>query len=79
MPFRKAHHVAGAIVKRAEELNVPLAEVPLGFMQNIEAGITKDVLAVLSFEASVNSRTSFGGTAPSRVREQIAFWREKLK
>jgi argininosuccinate lyase len=79
MPFRKAHHVAGTIVKRAEELNVPLADVPLGFMQNIDAHITKDVLAVLSLEASVNSRTSLGGTAPSRVREQIAFWREKLK
>jgi argininosuccinate lyase len=79
MPFRKAHHVAGAIVKRAEELNVPLADVPLGFMQNLEAGITKEVLTVLSLESSVNSRTSFGGTAPVRVREQIAFWREKLK
>ncbi|HEV2561475.1 MAG TPA: argininosuccinate lyase [Rhizomicrobium sp.] len=79
MPFRKAHHVAGTIVKRAEELNVPLAEVPLGFMQNIEAAITKEVLTVLSLEASINSRTSFGGTAPVRVREQIAFWREKLK
>jgi argininosuccinate lyase len=79
MPFRKAHHVAGTIVKRAEELNVPLADVPLGFMQNIDAGITKEVLTVLSLEASVNSRTSLGGTAPSRVREQIAFWREKLK
>ncbi len=47
-------------------------------MQKIEPGITKDVYAVLSLEASVNSRLSFGGTAPERVREQIRFWREKL-
>jgi argininosuccinate lyase len=34
---------------------------------------------VLSLEASVNARTSEGGTAPVRVREQIAFWKERLK
>jgi argininosuccinate lyase len=27
----------------------------------------------------VNSRQSFGGTAPVRVREQIAYWHERLK
>ncbi|HTK80309.1 MAG TPA: argininosuccinate lyase [Rhizomicrobium sp.] len=78
-PFREAHHVAGAIVKRAEDLQVPLERMPLPEMRKIESAINKDVLSVLSVDASVNSRTSFGGTAPQRVLEQIAFWREKLK
>jgi argininosuccinate lyase len=77
-PFREAHHIAGAIVKRAEALKVSLDKVPLAEMQKIEPAITDDVFAVLSLEASVNARTSFGGTAPERVREQILFWREKL-
>jgi argininosuccinate lyase len=34
---------------------------------------------VLSLEASVKARTSYGGTAPERVREQLKFWKEKLK
>ena len=79
MPFREAHHAAGAIVKRAEQLKVPLEKVPLAEMKKIEPKITQDVFSVLSLDASVNSRTSLGGTAPSRVREQIAFWQEKLK
>ncbi len=78
-PFREAHHIAGAIVKRAEELAVPLDKVPLADMQKIEPKITAAVYAVLTLDASVASRTSFGGTAPERVREQIAYWREKLK
>jgi argininosuccinate lyase len=78
-PFREAHHAAGAIVKRAEALGVPLENVSLADMQAIEPGITSDVYAVLSLEASVNARTSFGGTAPVRVREQILYWREKLQ
>jgi argininosuccinate lyase len=77
-PFREAHHISGSIVKRAEELGMTLDKVPLAEMQKVEPGITKDVVAVLSLEHSLNSRTSFGGTAPVRVREQIAFWREKL-
>lgn len=78
-PFRAAHHIAGAIVKRAEELNLPLEMVPLRDMQAIESAITEDVFGVLSVAASVHSRHSFGGTAPARVREQIQFWRERLK
>jgi argininosuccinate lyase len=36
------------------------------------------VFDVLSVEASVRSRTSYGGTAPERVREQIAKAKEAL-
>jgi argininosuccinate lyase len=77
-PFREAHHIAGALVKRAEELNLPLEKLPLADMQKVEPGITQDVFSVLSLDASVNSRDSFGGTAPRPVREQVQFWREKL-
>ena len=78
-PFREAHHAAGAIVKRAETLGVALESLPLEEMRKIEPGITKDVFGVLSVEASVASRLSFGGTAPARVKEQISYWRERLK
>jgi len=77
-PFRSAHHIAGAIVKRAEELGLPLDRVPIEEMQRLEPGITTEVYAALSLESSVRSRASFGGTAPERVREQVKFWREKL-
>jgi argininosuccinate lyase len=78
-PFREAHHIAGSIVKRAEDLNLPLERLPLAEMQAVEPGITDAVFAVLPLEASVKSRMSYGGTAPDRVREQLHFWREKLK
>ena len=78
-PFRDAHHIAGSIVKRAEEKGVTLDKLPLAEMQKIEPGITQSVFEVLSLEASVNSRMSLGGTAPARVQEQIHFWRERLK
>jgi argininosuccinate lyase len=78
-PFREAHHSAGAIVKRAEELGCDLDKLPLAEMQKIDPAVTQDVYTVLGLEASLASRMSLGGTAPGRVREQIAFWKEKLK
>ena len=78
-PFREAHHIAGTIVKAAEDRGVTLDKLPLADMQAIEPGITEDVFKVLSLEASVHARMSLGGTAPARVREQLHYWRGLLK
>ncbi|HTZ36039.1 MAG TPA: argininosuccinate lyase, partial [Stellaceae bacterium] len=72
MPFREAHHATGAIVKRAEALGSPLAALPLAELQAVEPRITAAVFDVLDVERSAASRTSFGGTAPERVRTAIA-------
>jgi argininosuccinate lyase len=77
MPFRRAHHVTGRIVALAEERGCSLADLPLDAMQQVEAGISKDIYNVLSNEASVNSRTSFGGTAPARVKAAAKAARER--
>ncbi len=79
MPFREAHHVTGRIVAKASEGNLPLHKVPLATMQAIEPRITADALEVLSVQASVESRTSYGGTAPDNVREQAKGWFKRLE
>lgn len=78
LPFRRAHHVTGAAVKRAEALGVGLADLSLAELQSLEPGVTEAVYKVLSPEASCASRQSFGGTAPDQVRARIASWRERL-
>tara|TARA_R100001143_G_scaffold4447_3_gene7490 strand:+ start:29566 stop:30948 length:1383 start_codon:yes stop_codon:yes gene_type:complete len=77
LPFRDAHHVTGALVAKAEARGVDLAELSLEEMQSVEKRITSDIYSVLSPAASVASRTSFGGTAPSRVREAAAAARKQ--
>lgn len=72
LPFRDAHHVTGTIVKLAEDKGVGLDALTLADMQTVHADITDDVFSVLSVEASVASRQSYGGTAPDQVRAQIA-------
>jgi argininosuccinate lyase len=78
LPFREAHHITGAAVKRAEQLGCGLLDLPLADLQALEPRITDGVYKVLSPEASVASRTSYGGAAPPQVRSQIQRWKEIL-
>jgi argininosuccinate lyase len=65
-------------VKAAETRGVDLPALSLAEMQAVEPRITADVFSVLTVDASVASRTSYGGTAPARVLEQVKRWREVL-
>lgn len=79
LPFRDAHHVTGAAVKRAEELGCDLPGLPLAELQKLEPRITPGIYDVLTPAASVASRKSYGGTAPDQVRAQIKRWKEVLQ
>ncbi len=78
VPFREAHHITGRAVARAEALGVRLDQVPLDDLVAIDPRIDARVYDVLSVDASVASRTSFGGTAPDNVRAAIREAREAL-
>ncbi len=71
MPFRRAHHVTGAVVRLAESKNCTLSDLKLADMQSVDERITQDVFDVLTVDHSAASRTSFGGTAPENVRTAI--------
>lgn len=78
VPFREAHHITGKAVARAEAAGVRLDELPIGDLIAIDSRIDARVFDVLSVDASVSSRTSFGGTAPDNVRAAIREAREAL-
>ena len=71
LPFREAHHVTGSLVKAAEDAGCDLADLSLETMQAVDPRIDASVYDVLTVEASVSSRTSFGGTAPDRVAQAV--------
>ncbi len=79
LPFRQAHHVTGQLVAMASARNISLDEIPLADMVEVEARISKDIYDVLSAKNSVNSRTSYGGTAPANVKQQALRWLDILE
>ena len=74
LPFREAHHVTGRIVALAEKKNVLLQNLTLADMQSVHQAITSAVFKVLTVEASVAARKSFGGTAPANVKREAKRW-----
>ena len=79
IPFRQSHHITGSIVKMAEDKNLQLHQLKLGDLQKIEKKITKDIFNFLDVKSSVNSRESYGGTAPIMVKKQIIEAQKYLK
>ena len=71
VPFRDAHEVAGACVRRCEELGCDLPDLTDDQLADVSPALTPDVRAVLTVEGSVASRSGRGGTAPVRVGEQL--------
>ena len=71
VPFRTAHHAAGACVRLAESRGVELAELSEMELAAVHPELTTDVRRVLNVTGSINSRDSYGGTAPDRVAEQL--------
>ena len=75
LPFRDAHHITGSLVALAEKNGCDLPDLTLDQMKTAHDGITAEVFDVLGVENSVNSRMSYGGTAPAQVRAQVARWK----
>jgi argininosuccinate lyase len=71
-PFRVAHELAGACVRRCEQLGIELHQLGDEELADIDPRLTPAVRDVLTVDGSVRSRSGRGGTAPQRVAEQLA-------
>jgi len=71
VPFRETHHISGACVRLAEEMQVSIDTLTLEQLQNIDARFEADVMNVWDYEVSVERKTSIGGTSKASVLKQI--------
>ncbi|WP_375389920.1 argininosuccinate lyase [uncultured Amnibacterium sp.] len=79
VPFRDAHEVTGALVSAAEARGVALDVLTDDELRQVSPALTPDVRAVLTVEGSVASRTGVSGTAPDRVRRQLAALTDQVR
>ncbi|MBF0414987.1 MAG: argininosuccinate lyase [Magnetococcales bacterium] len=79
VPFREAHEITGRIVGICVEENLTLMTLPLSVMQQVDGRIAEDVKDVLQVDASVNARSSQGGTAFTMVRAALERARSELE
>jgi argininosuccinate lyase len=72
IPFAEAHEITGAVVRYCEDRGHDLSGLTEADLPNIDPRLNKTVLAAITLENALASRTGYGATAPVRVREQIA-------
>ena len=78
LPFRDAHAVVGAAVRRALTRGCELSDLPLAELQSLEPRIGAEVFASLDIDAALAARDHRGGTAPTRVRAACQAARQRL-
>ncbi|GGF28827.1 argininosuccinate lyase [Aliidongia dinghuensis] len=72
VPFSTAHEITGALVRACEERGIELSEATPELIAAVDERLKPAVLERLTLEAAVAARVGYGGTAPARVKEQIA-------
>jgi len=79
VPFRKAHNIVGNIVKYCLEKNKNLNELTIDEFRIFSPMFSDDIMDILNFDYSVNSKISFGSTSLSNVKSEIEKWKKELK
>jgi argininosuccinate lyase len=79
VPFREAHEISGALVRFCEQNGLELDEPSDAQYAAIDPRLTGDVREVLTVRGSIASRAGVGGTAPSRVAEQLSALTARVK
>jgi argininosuccinate lyase len=72
VPFRDAHEVAGSCVRLCEQRGIELTDLTDSDLVSVSPHLTPEVREVLSVQGALEARSTFGGTAPVRVREQLS-------
>ncbi len=79
IPFRRAHHLVGEIVKYGERQNKGLSELSLTEFKKFVPEIEEDVYLWLSYEHAIKRRNIPGGTGKEAVRCYIKNLKEKIE
>ncbi len=78
VPFARAHEAVGALVAHCSALGLDLHEVPDETLPTLSMYLTPSIRSVLDVPGALASRSGAGGTAPARVKEQLAAARVRI-
>jgi argininosuccinate lyase len=79
VPFREAHEVVGKLVGLCVKTNRQLWQLEGSELQAAHEKLDARALEVVTVQSSVAARTSYGGTAPTRVQEAILEARKRIQ
>ncbi|MGD0745182.1 MAG: argininosuccinate lyase [Verrucomicrobiota bacterium] len=78
LPFRRAHHVVGAVVALAEKTGQPLNRLTLAELQSVDNAFGRDALGAFNLQRAMAKRNLTGAPGTKEVAKQLARWRQQL-
>ena len=78
-PFREAYVASSKLVNYAEKKKVRLDELSLKEINKFLKGVKVDNIKIFDVLSSMNSKTSYGGTATKNIKNMIRKYRKELK
>jgi len=78
VPFREAHHVTGALVRKCVDERKTLAELTLDELREAHEAFDDSIYAALDPETAIERRALHGGPARARIAEQVEQWTARL-
>ena len=78
MPFRKAHHVVGAVVALAEGEGKALNQLTLADLQSVDQTFGRDAMGVFDLTRAMAKRNLPGAPGTKEVAKQLGRWRKLL-
>ncbi len=79
MPFRKGYAISSKLVNYAERKKIRLDELSKNEVNKFVKKIEVNIPRIFNIINSMNSKTSFGGTAPKNVKKMIKSYKNNLK
>jgi len=79
MPFRKAHHVVGKIVAKAEAKKKRIDQLTPRELSDIDQKLNKDALSVFNLNTAMKRRTVIGAPSDEEVDRRLSYWLEFLE
>ncbi|MBU6410205.1 MAG: hypothetical protein KGR98_07440, partial [Verrucomicrobia bacterium] len=78
MPFRRAHHIVGAVVALAEKLGKRLDALTPSELQSVDEALDGDALSVFDLKTAMARRNLPGAPGAKEVAKQLAGWGKRL-
>ena len=77
--FRESYKITSKIVNLAEKLNLPLEDLNVDQVKNIDKRLNNEILEKTNIKNSVNSKKSYGGTSFENIKKMINKYKKDIK
>ena len=79
LPFRKGYTISSKLVNYAERKKIRLNQLSMNEINKFVKKVEIDIPKIFDVINSMNSKTSFGGTATKNIRKMIKKYKSELK